>query len=926
MRYLLFIFLTQSLYSQVPPGNWEVVPYPFSESDLITVTVSEINSGNLSGENDIFLWTWYTKSDGSPTNPDSNWNGQWNNSDDEMKMVNNQDGSFSYTFRPTDFYGDTGIERIGLLAKSKDGSGDKKTQDHYIDVGIFSFDLLEPLESYLVIDSGASQNVRAETDTKVNFALYEGGELIHKKNSSQSYSYLIQNISENSKYYLRAEDVGSGDEITRSFEVIIKPDVSNLQVPYPSLEDGVNYLQDGKVVFLLFAPGKEFVQLNGSFNNWDLESSYLMNYDPVLKRFWYVLDDLSVNEIYSYQYVVDGLISIADPFSELILDSNHDSYLCLSQACGFDDLPSYPSGNKHAASVLVMDRNFNWEDQGFIRPKKEELIIYEILVRDFDKQKSFKSIYDKLDYIDNLGVNAIELMPVNEFDGNESWGYNPSFHMAIDKAYGSPKELKKLINECHKRGIAVIVDVVYNHATSQNPYYRLWNTDPNSYDGDPTQENDFFQISPVSESYLNYFNDINHEFSYVRDYMKRVNSYLIKEYHIDGLRFDLTKGFTNESTADKYLSSRVNYLKSVADDVRSIDPDSYIIFEHFQGLEEKVFSDNEILTWGEENYNYNEATMGYDSDFSGISYKNRGFSNPTLVGFMESHDKERLMYKNLEYGNSSGSYDAKYFDNAINRMKTAGALFFGIPGPKMIWQFGELGYDVSINTCVDGTISNDCRLSNKESAFALGMQENIRRVQLYDTWSRIISLRNTEKIFHTSNFIVNLSSDLKYIQLFSEDSDEIISELLIIGNFGLESTKIPLELFPDGKLYDIFNNNMEVEKLVVSENPLQPGQFFIIADGKTQIEDDIGLTLSAESLIHKNYNIYPNPFTEKLNVQLPTWDNYDITFTNSNGKKIDNTEFEGIFLMKDVSEFSNGIYFLKVKSSTDSFTLRVIKN
>jgi hypothetical protein len=293
---------------------------------------------------------------------------------------------------------------------------------------------------------------------------------------------------------------------------------------------------------------------------------------------------------------------------------------------------------------------------------------------------------------------------------------------------------------------------------------------------------------------------------------------------------------------------------------------------------------------------------------------------------MESHDKERLMYKNLEYGNSSGSYDAKYFDNAINRMKTAGALFFGIPGPKMIWQFGELGYDVSINTCVDGTISNDCRLSNKESAFALGMQENIRRVQLYDTWSRIISLRNTEKIFHTSNFIVNLSSDLKYIQLFSEDSDEIISELLIIGNFGLESTKIPLELFPDGKLYDIFNNNMEVEKLVVSENPLQPGQFFIIADGKTQIEDDIGLTLSAESLIHKNYNIYPNPFTEKLNVHLPTWDNYDITFTNSNGKKIDNTEFEGIFFMKDVSEFSDGIYFLKVTSSTESFTFRVIKN
>ena len=323
----------------------------------------------------------------------------------------------------------------------------------------------------------------------------------------------------------------------------------------------------------------------------------------------------------------------------MILDSSHDSYLCLTQDCGFDNLPSYPLGNNHAASVLDMDRQFNWEDENYLKPKKEELLIYEVLVRDFDEGKSFKSLYEKLDYLEGLGVNAVELMPVNEFDGNESWGYNPSFHMAVDKAYGSPRELKKLVNECHKRGIAVILDVVYNHATGQNPYFRLWNTKPNAYDGEPTNENTFFQISPVSESYLNYFNDINHDFSYVRDYMKRINSYLISEYHIDGFRFDLTKGFTNEEIAENYISSRVDYLKMIADDIRDVDEESYIIFEHFQGFE-KIFSDYGILTWGEENYNYNEATMGYTSDFSGISYKKRGFKNPTLVGFMESHDKK----------------------------------------------------------------------------------------------------------------------------------------------------------------------------------------------------------------------------------------------------------------------------------------------
>ena len=155
---------------------------------------------------------------------------------------------------------------------------------------------------------------------------------------------------------------------------------------------------------------------------------------------------------------------------------------------------------------------------------------------------------------------------IKEFDGNDSWGYNPSFHMALDKEYGSPVKFKELVNESHKRGIAVIVDVVYNHATGQNSYFRMWNTSSDSYDGIPTSQNPFFQLSPVSESYLNYFNDINHESSYVRDYIKRINRFLIDEYHIDGFRFDLTKGMTNEVIAENYSTKRINYLKGIAHD------------------------------------------------------------------------------------------------------------------------------------------------------------------------------------------------------------------------------------------------------------------------------------------------------------------------------------------------------------------------
>ena len=130
----------------------------------------------------------------------------------------------------------------------------------------------------------------------------------------------------------------------------------------------------------------------------------------------------------------------------------------------------------------------------------------------------------------------------------------------------------------------------------------------------------------------------------------------------------------------------------------------------------------------------------------------------------------------------------------------------------MIWQFGELGYDISINKCPDGSVKEDCRLSNKESAFKLNMDKSIKRSQLYDVWSRIISLRNTENIFHTSEFNLNLSSDLKTIKLYSNESDQEISEVVVIGNFGMKSIQITNDMLPGGNLYDIYYNNLVLDR------------------------------------------------------------------------------------------------------------------
>ena len=497
--------------------------------------------------------------------------------------------------------------------------------------------------------------------------------------------------------------------------------------------------------------------------------------------------------------------------------------------------------------------------------------------------------------------------------------------MALDKEYGSPIKFKELVNECHKRGIAVIVDVVYNHATGQNSYFRMWNTSGDSYDGIPTSQNPFFQLSPVSESYLNYFNDINHESSYVKDYIKRINRFLIDEYHIDGFRFDLTKGMTNEVVAENYSAKRINYLKGIADDIWDHDPDSYVIFEHFQNSEERVFSDYGIMSWGEENYQYNEATMGYPSDFNGISHKGRGFPNPTLVGFMESHDKERLMYKNITYGNSNEGYDIKNFDTALDRMKAAGALFLTVPGPKMIWQFGELGFENSINTCEDGSVSENCKLSKKKSAFELGMQNDSRRIKLFNVWSRILKLRNSESIFKTNNFTTTFSSDLKYM-ILNDDSSENIKKVIVIANFGTQTKEVNGIILPNGEWYNIYGNNSKITISDQNKLSLSPGQFIILADQQTSIEDEEGLLLSSDQVgINKKVTIYPNPSVESFLIEMDKSLNLPLNASlfNSSGKLVwERRIFEYEYIFKS-NFLSSGIYNL-ILTGNDFFSSKKI--
>ena len=215
------------------------------------------------------------------------------------------------------------------------------------------------------------------------------------------------------------------------------------------------------------APNKDFVLVAGSFNNWLPSAAYAMKKDPTSGKFWLELTGLTSGQIYTYQYWVTKkvptvtnspkVVKTADPYSTLVLSPFDDPGI---SATKYPNLPPYPAGQEKEVTVLQTGQtSYNWQVTNFTKPTKDNLVIYEVLVRDFDADRSYQSLIDKIDYFKNLKVNAIELMPVMEYEGNEGWGYNPSFHMAADKFYGPANKLKEFVDLCHQNGIAVILDV-----------------------------------------------------------------------------------------------------------------------------------------------------------------------------------------------------------------------------------------------------------------------------------------------------------------------------------------------------------------------------------------------------------------------------------------------------------------------------------
>lgn len=595
------------------------------------------------------------------------------------------------------------------------------------------------------------------------------------------------------------------------------PDETNEENRPAGIRDGINYPGDQTTVTLsLFAPGKEKVHVIGDFNNWQTNDDYLMKKDG--DHFWLTLTSLTPQKEYVFQYLIDGSVRIGDSYTEKTSDPWDDQYIPESV---YPNLIGYPTGKTEGrASVLQTGQtDYIWQNTSYTVPEKEELVIYELLIRDFTEEGTYQAVIEKLDYLEELGVNAVEFMPFSEFEGNSSWGYNPCYYFAPDKAYGTEDDLKKLIDACHQRGMIVIQDMVLNHAYGTNPMVMMYWDQANDR---PATNNPWFNTVSPNDSY-SWGYDFNHESTYTKQFVDSVNSYWLTEYKVDGFRFDFTKGFTNTSgDGSAYDTSRIAILKRMADQLWKVNPKAVVILEHFADvLEEKILTSYQdgMLIWGNSNYNFNEATMGYHeggkSDFSWASWQKRGFSEPGLVAYMESHDEERLMYKNLTYGASSGSYSTKNLTTALNRNAMAAAFFFSLTGPKMVWQFGELGYDISI----------DQNERTGEKPVKWDYFTNTDRRKLFDVYAAMIRLRDHYKVFTSGTETLNLNGELKSIQLALNSH-----HITLIGNFGLTRQTMRVPFQHTGTWQEFFSG----AALSVGSSPaaitLDPGEYRLYSD------------------------------------------------------------------------------------------------
>jgi hypothetical protein len=285
-----------------------------------------------------------------------------------------------------------------------------------------------------------------------------------------------------------------------------------------------------------------------------------------------------------------------------------------------------------------------------------------------------------------------------------------------------------------------------------------------------------------------------------------------------------------------------------------------MILEHWCDFaEEQALAEDGFMLWTNATHDYQEAAMGYSSNLSWANYQSHGMATPSVVGYAESHDEERLMYKNLAYGNSAGSYDVQELETALRRIEAIQCVNVPLPGPRMIWQFGELGYDYSINTCSDGvTISDDCRVEAKPVRW--DYRDDADRYRIHQVIQGLAHLKTTYPgTFRSSDFTFDAGGFGKRLRLTGTDFDAVIGV-----NFQVTGISMVPGFTHTGTWYDYFSGeSFEVTDLGATL-AFAPGEYRVFLDAP--IAAPVLFSVDEVDSALSEMRVYPNPASDRLSV------------------------------------------------------------
>jgi 1,4-alpha-glucan branching enzyme len=861
--------------------------------------------------------------------------GTWGTADSRVKMTALGNDLWQIKYHIQSFYAQAGalktgesIVKMAFVFRDEKGNLVGRTAsggDIYTDVYSQNSDLLvkilTPEAESSLGESNTIFKLTAAASKISDWSVFVNGTLQRDVQNKDTLQSTFANLPVGNNEVV-VQVINASDTARDTVNFVINPKVVNESIP-SGIEQGLTRMNDSSIYLALYAPYKKNVYVLGDFSNWNPDVRYFMKFDASKSVYWIKIEGLKPNTEIGYQYLVDGSIKIADPFSEIMLNEWDDAYIPTSN---YPNLKTYPK-NKTTGWVSVFNTTkskYNWKASSFKRPSKDKLVIYELLVRDFTKAQSFKSIIDTLDYLQRLGINAIEFMPLTEFEGNISWGYNPASHMALDKYYGNIEILKELVDSCHARGIAVILDVVFNHAFSTASICQLY-WDANLFR--PTNNNPY--VNPVAKHPFNVGYDLNHESSATKYYVKHILEYLTKEFHFDGYRFDLSKGFTQKNSGEdvglwgNYDASRIEILDGYHKHLQSIDSGLYTILEHFaDNTEEIELAKRGMMLWGNATHNTAEAAMGFNanSDFGwGLDYSKRGISANSIVSYASSHDEERMGYKCKNFGNAFGVYNTKSLNTYLKRNALVYAFSYLTPGPKMIWQFDELGYDYSINYCQDGSIKDQCRVDPKPVKW--DYWTNISdRPDLYYQHAMFLNLKTKfDDVSLPKSYSLNSSGSFKRLELKGNTFSTIV-----IGNFDLVTATKKPNFDRLGMWYEYLTGDSLLVNDVNMDLVLSAGDYRIYTSQKIDNPFlNIG-NVSRKNIPQNNaMKVYPNPSNgETFQIQWSENAEYGrLRIYETTGRTVysgDIKSGETVF-----TELSAGVYFISVESQEKRYLSKI---